>query len=472
MQYISVLGVLLFSALAAEDKLSNHTIQLKNEILSYTAVVGSMAVMDREQKEVGQISYISYIKEVGAERPITFAFNGGPGSSSIWLHMGAFGPRRIKSPEEGQSIAPPYEIVDNLETLLDTTDLVFIDPLGTGFSTRPNDATEPYFDVVEDYESIGKFIRDYLVANRRWNSPKYVAGESYGALRACGLSAYLQEGLGIYLNGLILVSSAIDYQTLTFEEDNQLPYMLFMPTYAATAWFHGRNQPELSIEEIAAGARRFTYEKYAPLLLCQSCYTEHQKEALYDQVSALTGISPQTVRRKQGKISDLTFCAEFFGDDQRVVGRMDTRSIGYYKNAWRIGFEEDPSVSSLMGSFTAAGHDYLTKELNCLGDYCILSLEANARWDYTSYNPVGYPNLMRGLRQALIVNPELKVYVGCGYFDCATPFAAAEYCIDHLNLPSHFNANIQLEYYEGGHMFYSNPSARAKLKQDLVRYDE
>src|SRR3990167_9148985 len=243
------------SLLHAEDQISSHTIQLPSGPLSYTATVGSLPARDAAEIEKGVIGFISYIK-AGSEgleglRPITFAFNGGPGSSSIWLHVGAFGPKRVVSYEEGQDVVPPYRMVDNLETLLDVTDLVFIDPIGTGLSHAKAEDAPTFYDTANDIRAVSNFIRDYLTTHQRWNSPKYLAGESYGTLRACGVANDLQSRHCIYLNGIILISCAIDYQTFVFHPDNQLPYFLFLPTYATTAWYHGRYNRDLTIEEVA-----------------------------------------------------------------------------------------------------------------------------------------------------------------------------------------------------------------------------
>jgi carboxypeptidase C (cathepsin A) len=465
---MKIFFVLCTLALAAEEIETLHTIQLEKEILDYQVHIGKEPLFDAEHNEVGQIGYFSYSKEGNTNRPITFVFNGGPGSSSVWLHMGAFGPRRIPAPEEGQPLTAPFQIVDNLETILDLTDLLFIDPIGTGL-TNYTEKGKAYFDVTKDYESIGNFIRDYLTTHRRWNSPKYIAGESYGGLRACGLTGYMQEKLGININGVILISPAIDYQTLSFSADNQLPYLLFFPTYAMTAWYHNRSFSNQSMEEVAGQARNFVYDTYARALLCKRCLTEPEKEELYRQISQFTGISLPIVQREKGRLEGINFLLKFFDDGERVLGRMDTRTIGYYYHPDRVDYFEDPSVSSLDGPFAGAFHHYLASELNCPQNYCLVSLDVHYKWNFFSSHQ-GYPNLMEGLRQSLVFNPTLKVCVACGYFDCATPFAAAEYCIDHLNLPTPLTSHISTHHYPGGHMFYLNPTARIQFKNDLREF--
>lgn len=437
------LAIFCFTSFFTEEKITTHSLQMEHETLHYTATVFS-----------GNVSYISYIKQTPENRPITFAFNGGPGSSSVWLHMATMGPRRIVSPEEGQSIAPPYQIVDNMETILDLTDLVFIDPSGTGFSFKNDQA----YSVQGDIESVGTFIRDYLTENQRWNSPKYIAGESYGAFRAAGLADYLQSEFGIYLNGLIFISAAIDYQTFIFDPDNPLPYFLFLPSYVTTAWYHDRYRSDATLEEVAQEARDFAYKTYATSLICPKCI---EKESLYPRLSEMTGIPSPVIELCRGRINSDTFSDEFLSDQRKTVGRFDSRITGLYNKS------QDPSFSLIEGIFSAAVHDYLDKELEFNSSYSLFSSEVHNQWNYHNENDLGYPNLMGGLRKALINNPRMKLFVGCGYFDLATPFATAEYCIDHLDVP---NISVQIEYYEGGHMYYLNPSARIKFKQDLIRF--
>jgi carboxypeptidase C (cathepsin A) len=430
--------------LGAEEKITTHLIELENETISYTATVFS-----------GDVSYIAYVKQTTENRPITFAFNGGPGSSSVWLHMGMMGPRRLLSPEEGQTIAPPYKLVDNMETLLDLTDLVFIDPPGTGFSKSDQEC----YSVKTDIESIGKFIRTYLTQNQRWNSPKYLAGESYGALRSAGLAALLQNEYGIYLNGVIFISAAIDFQTFLFNPDNPLPYFLYLPTFVTTAWYHDYYRPDATIEEVAQEAREFIYQTYAPSLLCPKCPSG---QSLYQKLSEMTGLSIEVIEKNRGRIDDDTFQVHLLSKQRKIVGRFDSRITGFCENRF-----QDPSASMIEGIFSGALHDYLHKELGFQNSYTLFSTAVNEQWNFHSYNEWGYPNLMGALRRALTSNPQLKIFVGCGYFDLATPFATAEYCFDHLDIPEVYP---QIEYYEGGHMYYLNPSARIKFKQDLIRF--
>jgi carboxypeptidase C (cathepsin A) len=398
----------------------------------------------------GKVSYISYTREE-AGRPVTFVFNGGPGSSSVWLHLGMLGPRRVLTPEEGQKRVAPYELVDNQETLLDITDLVFIDPTGTGLS----ESDENNYTIDADIKAVGQAIRDYLTKHKRWNAPKYLIGESYGALRAVGLADFLQSEWGIQCNGIVLISSALDYQTLLFHEDNLLPYFLHFPSYVATAWHHGRYRSDAPLEEVVEQARKFVYETYVPSLMAPKRFIPNLA-----QMAEMCGLSREFVWRCQGKIRIEQFAEEFFANEKMALGLYDTR----IKSAARSD-ASDPSIANIDGIFSGAFHEYLHKELGVQKNYALFTKEVFSKWKY-EYSHWGYPSVLDALRRSLIVNPEMKVFMACGYFDLVTPFAAAEYWIDHLDVPG----RIDIGYYEGGHMFYLNPKARVQFREDLGRF--
>lgn len=474
MRYL-LLALIFAISFYGESKTTRHVIQLESGPLSYEAIVGTLPAKNREGVVKGEIGYTAYIKEGGeGNRPITFAFNGGPGSSSILLHLEMLGPRRALMKEEGQSLVPPYQLIDNLETTLDLTDLVFIDPIGTGFSTaQTKEDAKAFYGITEDIRSVGDFIHDFITAHKRWNSPKYLAGESYGTLRAVGLAEYLQNEHSMYFNGVVLISCAIDFQTFffTYQVDNQLPFFLYLPTYAATAWYHGKYQPEAPLQKVIEDATRFSHEKYIPFLIHPSSFNKIEREMLYDELSHLTGLSLETVRRSKGKIGDDLYLEEFFAEEDKVLGVYDTRLVGDPCVPGGDRFAQNPSVSILTGIIGGAFRHYLQTELEFSPDvYKILSMEAHQSWNFFSYSPWGYPNLLNSLRGALVVNPELKIFVASGYYDCVTPFGATEYCFEHLNLPESYYLNIQMENYEGGHMFYLTPSARKKFKQDLTEF--
>jgi len=466
----------LFFAIAALQPLSaeeaapqpittRHQLPFEKDPFAYTALLGSLPV--RQGKETsGHIHYIFYQKEeADSTRPITFVFNGGPGSSSVWLHLGAFGPKRPRTPEEGQSPVPPYILLDNPHSILDLTDLVFIDPVGTGFS-RPCGEGDgaSFYDMQGDIESIGDFVCDFVTRHGRWNSPKFVAGESYGALRACGLSNYLIERHDIYLNGAILISGALDFKTLSFERDNELPFTLYLPSYAATAWAHGR-LPGMTLEEVVAGAHEFAMGTFAAELLKTGSVPPH----LYPEIAIWTGLSIDTVAQANGLISEDFYLTHFGASEKKLLGLFDSRCIGDRLSAGsRFNLFEDPSWAAIGGIMTASLNHYLYQDLKCRTEwprYEILSTEANQKWRFDAF---GYPNQLEGLRKALLVNPNMRVFSASGYFDLAVPFSAAEYCMQRLHLPR--KNNLAFGYYEGGHMFYTNPAALKQFKADLVKF--
>lgn len=469
-----IASLLLVTAVWSDEQppvTTSHEITLPSGPLKYLATVGRLPSYDEQTGDIlGYIGYTAYRLEGGsADRPITFAFNGGPGSSSFLLHMCGMGPKRALTPEEGQPTSPPFKLIDNQSTLLDLTDLVFVDPMSTGLS-RPEKEQDPsiFYHSENDALFLSEFIRDFITNEGRWNSPKYLAGESYGTFRACTMARYLQGNYGIYLNGLILISCAIDYQTFAFDYDNALPYFLFLPTYAATAWYHGLSHEGKTLEETVEEARIFAYEKAAPFYLQPYRYSAEQKKALWKEMSALTGLSYQEIFEENGKFTDDVYFSKLFF--RKTVGRYDTTIVGDRSptNSWH-----DPSVLCIDGSTTALLNHYLTQELGAqitFPIYNTFSEESFRNWQYPRYRHFGYPNSLDALRDSLISNPSLKVYVGNGYYDAATPFAATEHSIASIDLPDSYKANIQMEYYEGGHMYYLHPSELIKFKTDLIKF--
>ncbi len=458
MKRLLLLALALLGPLASEEIVQTAH---ENGSFSYTATVGSLPVRKGEE-QTADIFYIFY-RKAGAEarRPITFCFNGGPGCSSVWLHMQAFGPKRVLSPEEGQSLAPPYQLIENADSILDLTDLVFVDPVGTGLS-RPKGEGSSFYDMDGDIESLGDFIYDFVTREGRWNSPKYLAGESYGGLRVCGLSNYLLSRHYLFLNGVILIAPAIDYQTFRCNRDKELAYALYLPSFAATAWYHGR-LPHLSLEEVVFYAREFALGTFGAELLKNGSLPER----LYEEVAAWTGLPLHVVRQERGLISEGTFFNHFGASQNKSIGRFDSRWSGErLPGSSRFEFF-DPSFVRVFGLATAALHDYLYYDLNYKAEwprYEILSHDVNRQWNFDCS---GFPNQLEALRQALLTNPEMRVFAACGYFDLAIPFATVEHCLKRLHLPS---AQVSLGYYEGGHMFYTNPAALRQFKMDLQKF--
>lgn len=456
--YLSLVAFFSLSAIAQEFSEA----KFDNGIFRYTAQVGSVACRDEQGNEKGRIYYTYYQQKDNPLRPITFVFNGGPGCSSVYLHLGAFGPKRLASASEGQTPLPPYRWIDNPDSILDLTDLVFIDPIGTGFSRALN-SDHGFYGVDEDIAATGDFIFDFVTQEGRWNSAKYVAGESYGAIRASGASDYLLNEHNLYLDGLILISPALEYKTIDFQIDNELPYFLFLPTYAATAWAHGRLQGASSLEEAVQQAREFALNRYAPELFKQGKIPS----SFYEEIRSWTGLSYATIEHADGLIDNDLFLTQFNAQQKQLIGRFDTRITGPFPLPRKeTSYQEDPSGIFLYGQIAGSMHTYLREELKIQETwprYIPFNEEINRHWNFNH----GLPNILPRLRSALVQNPRMKLFAACGYFDLATPFCTVEYSLNKLRLP---NIDLTYCYYEGGHMFYSDPSVLKKFKHDLIKF--
>ncbi len=463
----------------SQDSLNttSHTIQLESGPLTYTAIAGTLPQFTAKGEEVGQIFFTAYLKGAEEEikdrnRPITFIFNGGPGGSCLSMHIGGLGPRRIAFPEEGQKPLPPYKMVDNQETLLESTDLIFIDPIGTGYSRAEHKAYEPFFYSVEgDLSSFAEFIRVFCVHFERWNSPKYLLGASYGTTRACGLAETLAAH-GIHLNGIVLMSCAIDYSTVFGQRDQPLSDCLHIPTLAATAWYHKRAMQDKTLPEAVEYARRFTYEQYAPVMLQPSRLNQMEKRAFYQNFADLIGLPVDIIRRYDARIDEKVYVTEFFASDRKILGGCDSRYVG---NASALAGEyiEDPSYRNIRPVFYPAFLNYLQNDLKIKTKskkYTSFNTEAFLSWNWQTYDTIGLPNFLQRLRQTLVANPHMKVFVGSGYYDIRTPLGAAEYSLEHLELPDSYRKNFQIEYYEAGHGFIFDLPSLKKFKKDLLRF--
>ncbi len=454
---------------------TRHSITLDGKKLEYETTAGKLTPRDDDGKATAHMFFVAYTK-AGApgegRRPITFAFNGGPGSSAAWLHLGAFGPRRVDFAESGREATPPYRLVDNDGTLLDLTDLVFIDPVSTGFSRAVNPQDAKNFHNTEgDLQSIASFIRLYLTRFDRWDSPKFIAGESYGTTRAAALANVLQDQYGIYLNGVILVSVVLNFQTIAFDEGNDLAYPLFLPTYAATAFYHKRLPSDLQndlgktlqeVEQFAAG-------DYAAALMRGGDLPEDQRQALAARLARYTGLTPDYVLRSGLKVEATRFRKELLRDQRRTVGRYDSRYEGTDLDAAGDRPEYDPSYPVVQAPFTALVNAYLRGALKYETDldYRVLTGKVQP-WDFGAKNH--YLNTAPQLRQAMAKNPGLRVFVANGLYDLATPFAASRYTFSHLGLNSSQRPRVTLADYPAGHMMYTEKASRQKLKADLARF--
>jgi carboxypeptidase C (cathepsin A) len=454
---------------------TRHSISIGEAQVEYTARAGTLELKEESGKEKAHVFFVAYTRDGEtdlAKRPITFSFNGGPGSSSVWLHLGALGPRRVRLSEEGWPPPPPYELVDNEGSWLDLTDLVFIDPVTTGYS-RPaeGESGEQFHGVTEDVQAVGEFIRLYTTRYRRWASPKFLAGESYGTTRAAGLAGHLQERHGMYLNGIVLVSSILNFQTARFDRGNDLPYVLYLPSYTAAAWYHKRLAPELQGDLRAAldEAEMFARGEYASALLAGDDLSSEERERLVAKLGRYTGLSLDFIERSNLRVEMGRFAKELLRDQRRTVGRLDSRFQGIDLDAAGQSYEYDPSYAAILGPFTGALNHYVRVELGYESDlpYEILTGRVHP-WKFGESNR--YLNVADTLRQAMTRNPALRVFVACGYYDLATPYYAAEYTFDHLGLDPTLRGHVTFAHYESGHMMYIHQGSLARLKQDVAAF--
>lgn len=453
---------------------THHQITIDGKTISYTATAGYMPMKDKDESVRAKIFYIAYTadNEVADKRPVTFVFNGGPGSSSIWLHMGAIGPVRVHfADDKGTAPAPPFTYGDNENSWISFTDLVFIDPVSTGYS-RPAKGVEPakFHGYSEDIASVGDFIRMYTTRNDRWGSPKFLTGESYGTTRASGLSGYLQDAYGMYLNGITLVSSVLNFQYIEFSKGNDLPYILFLPTYATTAQYHNKLGPELqalTVEQLSKKAETFASGTYASFLLHGDGASIELTNKVIDSLSYFTGLSKNFIKNSNERVTEFRFFKELLRDESKTVGRYDSRYLGEDADDAGEGFSYDPSYSAVSGLFNGALNEYMRKELNYKSDLPYEALTNVWPWKF----PEGtYLDVSETLRSAMTQNPALKVMVCCGYYDLATPFYNAEYAVNHMGLRADVRSNITLTYYNAGHMMYVTKADDAKLKADAMKF--
>lgn len=465
---------------------TKHSVVIGGQTIAYTVTAGTVVLREEAEREKeteaevakpkASLFFIAYTRDDAPDktkRPLTFSFNGGPGSSSVWLHLGVLGPRRVLLGDDGHAPPPPYRLVDNAYSLLDVTDLVFIDPVSTGYSRPvPGEKAKEFHDFKKDIETVGEFIRLYTTRNRRWTSPKFLIGESYGTTRAGGLSGYLQERYGLYLNGLMLVSVVLNFQTLEFHPGNELPYVLFLPTYTATAWYHRKLAPELQADLRAAlnEVEAFALNEYSVALMKGDALSSEERAALARKLARYTGLTPDYIERTDLRINIFRFTKELLRDQRRTVGRLDSRFKGMDRDSAGETFEEDPSYTNIVGAYTATFYDYVREELKFESDlpYEILNPKVWP-WSYADHEN-RYVNVADTLRRAMAANPHLKVFVANGYYDLATPHFAAAYTFNHLGLDPSLRSNISMAYYEAGHMMYIHLPSLARLKADLETF--
>jgi carboxypeptidase C (cathepsin A) len=461
---------------AAEvKKVTEHSLMINGQKVDYTATAGMLSLKDGEGKVTADIFYVAYAKKgvtEMAKRPLTFSFNGGPGSSSVWMHMGLLGPKRVKLRDDGFAVPPPYELVENEYSLLDETDLVFIDPVSTGYSraTKPEDAKN-FFGVKEDAASIGEFIRLYITKESRWLSPKFLIGESYGTTRAAALSGELLRTHKMNLNGIMLVSTVLNFQTIWGAEGNDLPYVLYLPSFTATAWYHKKLAKDLQdkpLTEVLKEAEAFTSGEYNQALLMGAALAPVQRAKVVRQVARLTGLSEAFVDASDLRVSLSRFNAELLRDKRLVVGRFDSRYTSYMRDALNNYAERDPSADAVFSAFTSTFNHYVRNDLKFEEDRPYNILTSVGKWNWNAENE--FANVSETLAESMTANPFLKVHVSNGFYDMATPYYASRYTFAHLNIHPELMKNITEDDYTSGHMMYLNLPDLKKQKEDLAKF--
>lgn len=460
---------------------TQHSVTIGGKSIKYAAIAGTLVLKEEddekgEHKPKASVYYTAYIAEQpksAKPRPLTFSFNGGPGSSSVWLHLGVLGPRRVDMPLDDSMPRPPFGLVDNEYSILAETDLVFIDPVTTGYSRPvPGEAAKQFHGFQKDLETVGEFIRLFTTRHQRWSSPKFLIGESYGTTRAAALSGHLQDRHGMALNGIMLISSVLEFSTLLFNAGNDLPYILFLPTYTATAWYHKQLSADLQkdLTRTLAEVRSFASGEYAAALFQGDSLPAEERQQIAARLAAYTGLSPEYVERTNLRIEIHRFTKELLRQERKTVGRLDSRYIASDRDSAGENYEFDPSYAAIQAAFTAALNQYVRAELEFESDlpYEILTGRVHP-WSYKE-NENQYLNVAETLRQAMVINPALKVFVANGYYDLATPFYATEYTFNHLQLAPELRGNISMEYYEAGHMMYIHEASLKAQHRHLVDF--
>ena len=466
-----------------QDQLSTtqHSVTIGQQEIHYTVIAGTIVLKEEQEKDSksdgekakASVFFVAYmLDDVGdtAKRPITFSFNGGPGSSSVWLHLGVLGPRRVETDQQGNLLQPPYQLVENQYSVLDQTDLVFIDPISTGFSrVVQGEEAKQFHGFKKDIESIGDFIRLYTTRYQRWTSPKFLIGESYGTTRAAGLSGYLQERHGLYLNGIMLISSVLDFQTIRFMNGNDLPYILYLPSFTATAWYYNLLDEELQADlyQTLREVEEFAVGEYTVALMKGTDLLEDERQEVIRKLTRYTGLPIDYIGRTDLRVNIMRFCKELLRNQGKTVGRFDSRFTGLDRDSVGERFEYDPSYTNILGPYTATLNDYLRSQLEFESDlaYEILTDRVHP-WNYDTHQNQ-YVNVTDTLRKAMTTNPYLKVFVASGYYDLATPYMATQYTFNHLGLDKSLQQNLSMSFYEAGHMMYVHQQSLIQLKEDL-----
>ena len=462
---------------------TDHNIRIANEVIPYKATAGTTLLKDEKGEPTGLMYSVAYTRsdiKDPSTRPVSFFYNGGPGSATMWLHMGAFGPRRV-SILDGQFTPPaPYKLVDNSESLIDKTDMVFIDAMGTGYSHAVGKAQDKdFYGIDEDVHAFAQFNNLYVNRNNRWNSPKFLIGESYGTFRSAALGNYLQNQYSMHLNGIDLISSVLDLASLTFSTGDDRPYIFYLPSYAAAAWYHKvlKNRPA-DVVAFIEEARQYAQGAYAAALFQGDRLPQAEKQAVARRLAYFTGLSEDYLMKANLRVTLGQFNVELQRGRGLTTGRIDARFSGFTRNLLAETSQGDPEGPAVGGAFTAMLNDYNHNELKFGQDKTYKNRSGGGAWNWTR-QPAGgpgrtggggfpgAPNVMSDLTQAMITNPRLQVQVENGYYDFATPFFATEFTMRHLGLPAELQGNIRLNYYSAGHMMYLHDESRLKLHDNI-----
>ncbi|MDE2883258.1 MAG: hypothetical protein OXP70_15510 [Acidobacteriota bacterium] len=463
---------------------TSHSIEMDGETVEYDAVVANTTLTDEDGEPAGKLFYTAYFRTNGApsrERPLIFAYNGGPGSASFWLHMGIMGPRRVVTPEVGPQGAPPYPLEDNAYTLLDMADIVMVDPIGTGFSHPVGDTEGSYYwGIDEDARSLAQFVRRFLSEYDRWNSPRYLLGESYGTTRSAVLASHLQRA-NIDLNGIVLVSVVLQFNTIQFAPGDDIPYIVNLPSYAITARYLDRlpgGSPD-NLEAFMAEVEAWSLNEYATALLAGTTVDPAKRARVIDQMHLYTGLSKDFIDKSNLRVTAPAFEAELLRDEGRIVGRLDARFTGPAGDVLGVRPSHDPQSSAISSAYTSAFNSYLRGELGYDGDREYVPSGATRNWNWGRLRGGGVfgrgggtPNVTPDLARAMKRNPDLKVLLVNGIYDLATPYFAAMWSVEQMGLPPDLRANIERADFAAGHMMYVEESLLPQWREDVGGFIE
>jgi carboxypeptidase C (cathepsin A) len=458
-----------------EEKTSQtpHVVRIDGRDIRYTATTGTLPIRLDNGQIAARMFYIAYTKdgEDVKTRPVSFLYNGGPGAATIWLHMGSFAPKHVRMAEDGFQPAPPYRLEDNEHSLIDVSDLVFVDAVDTGFSrVMPGVDNQQFHGQSGDLRAFGEFLNVYLTTYSRWPSPKYLIGESYGTIRSAGLAREIQERHGIELNGIVLVSSLLTYQTLSPAPDNDVAYAALIETFTADAWYHKKlpqDLQSLALKQAVDQSRAFAWGDYTLALTKGNALNDAERTATAQTLARFTGLSPQFILNANLRVTAERFRKELLRDKRLTLGRLDGRFTSIDADAAGERQEFDISNTALQGPYTAMFHDYLKNELKWESDLHYPTSGNVRPWTYDQNR---YMDMTEALRSAMTHNPFMKVFVAIGYYDMATVMGGAEFNFTHLAYDRQVTDRVSYGYYEAGHMIYIRPSAHKALKNDVARF--